>query len=79
MQEVTIGIDRNAKTDNKWMFRVKIDSEEFSGAIGACWDKLDGYAAIDMFLVENGGHSWILLDGNPETSETFKIGWYKDK
>ena len=28
---VDIGIDRNVKTDNKWMFRFKIDSTDFSG------------------------------------------------
>jgi len=76
---VDIGIDRNVKTDNKWMFRFKIDSTDFSGAIGACWDNLDGYEAVDMFLVENGGHSWKLLDGDPETSDVFKIEWHKDK
>ncbi len=77
MIAVQIGLDRNAKTDNKWMYKFNIDGQEESGAIGAFWDNLDGHEAIDMFLVENGGYSSIVMDGCPDSSEIFTIGWLK--
>ena len=78
MIAVQIGLDRNIKTDNKWIYRIKNEEQEESEAIGACWDNLDGYEAIDMFLVENGGHGYIVMDGDPDSSEVFTIGWVNE-